>query len=110
MIKSELVARIAELNPHLPANKAERTVNAVLNRIAEALAAGDRVELRDFGTFLVKPRPARTGRNPQTGAEVTVDAKAEIRFRAGRGLSEQINHQTIAPGKKARPLLKVLRR
>ena len=67
MIKSELVQRIAEHNPHLFQRDVENIVNAILDEIIAALARGDRVELRGFGAFSVKNRPARTGRNPRTG-------------------------------------------
>jgi len=68
MIKSELVQRIAEHNPHLYQRDVENIVNAILDEIVAALARGDRVELRGFGAFSVKHRPARAGRNPRTGA------------------------------------------
>jgi integration host factor subunit beta len=67
MIKSELVQRIAEHNPHLYQRDVENIVNAILDEIVAALARGDRVELRGFGAFSVKHRPARAGRNPRTG-------------------------------------------
>ena len=67
MIKSELVSRLAERNPHLYQRDVEHIVNAVLDEITAALTRGDRVELRGFGAFSVKNRPARTGRNPRTG-------------------------------------------
>ena len=67
MIKSELVQRIAEHNPHLYQRDVENIVNAILDEIVAALARGDRVELRGFGAFSVKHRPARSGRNPRTG-------------------------------------------
>src|SRR5947207_11405456 len=75
MIKSELVQRIAEHNPHLYQRDVENIVNAILDEIVAALARGDRVELRGFGAFSVKHRPARAGRNPRTGAHVPVDQK-----------------------------------
>ncbi len=68
MIKSELVQRISEQNPHLYQRDVENIVNAILGEIIAAMARGDRVELRGFGAFSVKNRPARTGRNPRTGA------------------------------------------
>src|ERR1700722_8610886 len=73
MIKSELVQRISTQNPHLYQRDVENIVNAILNEIIAAMARGDRVELRGFGAFSVKQRPARTGRNPRTGAHVSVD-------------------------------------
>ena len=70
MIKSELVQRIADRNPHLYLRDVEKIVNAILDEIVKALARGDRVELRGFGAFSVKHRDARPGRNPRTGAHV----------------------------------------
>lgn len=64
MTKSELIARLAEANPHLFQRDIERIVSTVFEEIAEALARGDRVELRGFGAFSVKQREARVGRNP----------------------------------------------
>jgi integration host factor subunit beta len=66
MIKSELVQRISGQNPHLYQRDVEKIVNAILGEITAAMARGDRVELRGFGAFSVKKRPARTGRNPRT--------------------------------------------
>ena len=63
MIKSELVQRISMASPHLYRRDAEKVVNAILDEITTAMARGDRVELRGFGSFLVKNRPARIGRN-----------------------------------------------
>ena len=67
MIKSELIDRLAEANPHLYHRDVERVVNTILDGVTDALARGDRVELRGFGAFSVRQRPARTGRNPRTG-------------------------------------------
>ncbi len=64
MIKSELVLKIAETNPHLYQRDVENIVNAILDEISGAMSRGDRVELRGFGAFSVKERPARVGRNP----------------------------------------------
>jgi integration host factor subunit beta len=84
MIKSELVQRIAEHNPHLYQRDVENIVNAILDEIVAALARGDRVELRGFGAFSVKHRPARAGRNPRTGAHVPVKTGKEMRERLNR--------------------------
>ena len=91
MIKSELIARLAEDNPHLYQRDVERIVNTVFDEIAAALARGDRVELRGFGAFSVKQRPARTGRNPRTGAPVPVDAKTVPFFKSGKELRQRLN-------------------
>src|SRR5262245_55343733 len=84
MIKSELVQRISAKNPHLYQRDVENIVNAILGEIVAALARGDRVELRGFGAFSVKNRPARTGRDPRTGAHVSVEKKSVPFFRPAR--------------------------
>lgn len=94
MIKSELVSHIAEANPHLYQRDVERIVNTVLAEISGALARGDRVELRGFGAFLVKHRPARTGRNPRTGEPVHVEAKCVPFFRTGKEMRERLNNNS----------------
>ena len=70
MIKSELLQRVAERNRHLYHHDVEKIVDAILGEIIAALTRGDRIELRGFGTFSVKRRPARIGRNPRTGVPV----------------------------------------
>ena len=94
MIKSELVQRISEQNPHLYQRDVEHIVNAILNEITLALARGDRVELRGFGAFSVKNRPARTGRNPRTGTKVSVTEKYVPFFKTGKEMRERLNHPT----------------
>ena len=91
MIKSELVARLAERYPHLYHRDVERIVSTVLDAISAALATGDRVELRGFGAFSVKVRPARQGRNPRTGETVAVEEKRVPFFRTGKELRERLN-------------------
>ena len=91
MIKSELVQRIAEQNPHLYQRDVEHIINAILDEITEALMRGDRVELRGFGAFSVKSRDSRVGRNPRTGESVNVDAKTVPFFKTGKQLRELIN-------------------
>ena len=91
MIKSELVQRIAETNPHLYQRDVENIVDAILDEITRALARGDRVELRGFGAFSVKERPARLGRNPRTGEQVDVGEKYVPQFKAGKEIRERIN-------------------
>jgi integration host factor subunit beta len=97
MIKSELVAKIAETNPHLYQRDVENIVNAILGEIIAAMARGDRVELRGFGAFSVKQRPARTGRNPRTGAHVEVDQKYVPFFKTGKEMRERLNRDEAAP-------------
>ena len=91
MIKSELIARLAEQNPHLYQRDVERIVATVFDEITGALRRGDRVELRGFGAFSVKRRPARIGRNPRTGASVAVAEKHVPFFKTGKELRERLN-------------------
>ena len=91
MIKSELVQRISEQNPHLYQRDVENIVNAILGEIIAAMARGDRVELRGFGAFSVKQRNARLGRNPRTGDAVAVERKAVPFFKTGKQLRDRLN-------------------
>lgn len=91
MIKSELVQIIADRNPHLFQRDVENIVNAVLDEITDTLADGNRVELRGFGAFSVKNRPAREGRNPRTGETVQVEEKWVPFFKTGKDLRERLN-------------------
>lgn len=91
MTKSELIARLAERNPHLYHRDLERVVNTVFAEISAALAAGDRVELRGFGSFSVRRRKARMGRNPRTGAAVAVAGKHLPFFKTGKELRRRLN-------------------
>lgn len=91
MTKSELIQRLAEANPHLYLRDVERIVTTIFDEITEALANGDRVELRGFGAFSVKERAARTGRNPRTGDAVDVPAKYIPYFKTGKQLREKLN-------------------
>lgn len=93
MIKSELIQRLAEENPHLFQRDVERIVSAVFDEITDALAQGDRVELRGFGAFSVKHRDARTGRNPRTGESVEVPAKRAPFFKTGKDLRDRMNNK-----------------
>src|SRR5687768_4687553 len=91
MIKSELIQRISQKNPHLYQRDVERIINTVFDKIVEALGNGDRVELRGFGAFSVKDRQARDGRNPRTGTSVSVNAKRVPFFKTGKELRERLN-------------------
>lgn len=91
MIKSELIQNIAAANPHLYHRDVERIVNVIFDEIVDALARGDRVELRGFGAFTVKHRPAREGRNPRTGEPVPVEEKFVPFFKTGKDLRDRLN-------------------
>ena len=91
MIKSELIQKIAAANQHLYHRDIEKIVNVLFDEIVDALARGDRVELRGFGAFTVKHRAPRTGRNPRTGEPVSVDEKFVPFFKTGKELRERLN-------------------
>ncbi len=91
MTRSQLILRLAELNPHLYHRDVERIVGTIFEEISRTLARGNRVELRGFGAFSVKRRAARLGRNPRTGAAVRVAAKFLPSFKPGKELRERIN-------------------
>lgn len=91
MIKSELVQKIADENPHLYQRDVERIVGTIFDEIIEAMASGSRVELRGFGAFSVKKRDARMGRNPRTGESVSVDEKFVPFFKTGKRLRDRLN-------------------
>jgi integration host factor subunit beta len=91
MLKSDLVRRIRDQNLRLYERDVEKIVNAILGEIIAALARGDRVEIRDFGTFSIRSRPARIGRNPQTGREVAIEKKLWPYFRTGKEMRARLN-------------------
>ena len=92
MIKSELVQKLADENPNLFHRDVERIVSIVFDEITDSLARGDRVELRGFGAFSVKHRPARVGRNPRSGEAVSIEEKWTPFFKAGKELRDRMNH------------------
>ena len=91
MIKSELIEKLAAENTHMTHAEVERVVNVVLGRMTQAMSEGGRVELRGFGAFSVRSRPARAGRNPRTGETVDVPATSVPFFKSGKELRERLN-------------------
>ena len=91
VIKSQLILRIAAQNPHLPQRMSRRLVDAVLDEIVAALSHGDRVELRRFGSFSVKVREGRVGRNPKTGATIHLPERKLPAFRQSIELRKRLN-------------------
>lgn len=91
MIRSELILRIADENPHLYQRDVERIVNTIFDEVTNAMSRGDRVELRGFGAFSVKKRDARVGRNPRTGETVSVEEKHVPFFKTGKLLRDRLN-------------------
>jgi integration host factor subunit beta len=102
MIKSELIEKLAAGNPHLMHRDVEKIVNVIFEEITSALSRGDRVELRGFGAFSVKHRPARIGRNPRTGDQVEVSEKYVPYFKTGKELRIRLNPPEDGAGKKAK--------
>ena len=95
MIKSELVQRMAARNPHLYQRDIETIIDAILGEIGDALARGERVELRGFGAFSSKRRQARTGHNPRSGEKVQVTEKVAPSFRTGKEMRERLNRTVV---------------
>ena len=91
MTKSELVDAIVSLEGQITRREAEVVVNNILTAIADALGRGERVELRGFGSFYTKERDARVGRNPKTGASVSVPAKIVPQFKPGKELRDRVD-------------------
>ena len=91
MIKSELILKIAEQNPHLYEQDAADIVNVILDTVADALAQGDRVELRGFGVFTAKRRGARAGRNPRKGEMIAVPEGVYPMFKMSREMLRRLN-------------------
>jgi integration host factor subunit beta len=93
MTKSELINRVAERLPYLTRKDAEIIVNTIFDSMVDALVGGDRIEIRGFGSFKVKHRAHREGRNPKTGGSVRIPAKHMPFFKIGKELYERINKE-----------------
>jgi integration host factor subunit beta len=91
MTKSDLIERVARHLPHISKKDTELVVNTIFDRMTEALVNGRRIEIRGFGSFQVKLREAREGRNPKTGEEVRIPRKRTPFFKVGKELKERID-------------------
>lgn len=91
MTKSDLIERVARHLPHISKKDTELVVNTIFDRMTEALVHGQRIEIRGFGSFQVKIREAREGRNPKTGEEVRIPRKRTPFFKVGKELKERID-------------------
>ncbi len=96
MTKSELIERLSLEQPHLPPRDVEFSVNAVLDHMRRALVAGDRIEIRGFGSIGLRYRMPRTGRNPKTGDSVSVPGKYVPHFKPGRLLRARVNKESVS--------------
>lgn len=94
MTKRDLIEEVAQHYPRFSRRDAEVMVNAVFDSMTEALAKSERIEIRGFGSFIVKHRPAREGRNPRTGAVVAVAAKRVPLFKVGKELRLRVDGQS----------------
>lgn len=94
MTKSQLIARLADRYPRLSKRDAEVIVNTIFDGMAQALSEGDRIEIRGFGSFIVKIRDSREGRNPKTGERVAVPQKRTPFFTVGKELKERVNNMS----------------
>ena len=92
MTKSELIENIARRQDHLPYKDVESAIKALIDRMVQTLADGDRVEIRGFGSFSLHFRPPRVGRNPKTGEPVPLDGKYVPHFKPGKALRERVNN------------------
>lgn len=105
MTKSDLIDLLGNNLKHLPHKEVEVVINTVFDKMTEALASGDRIEIRGFGSFEVRVREPRQGRNPKTGASVYVNTRKVPFFKVGKELKERINngggaqsHREVASG------------
>jgi integration host factor subunit beta len=92
MIRSDLIARLAELHPQLQTKDAELAVKVIVDALCSTLSKGGRVEIRGFGSFGLNCKPSRKGRNPKTGVKVQVPARYVPHFKAGKEMRERVNH------------------
>ncbi|WP_257265820.1 integration host factor subunit beta [Endozoicomonas sp. ONNA2] len=91
MTRSELIERIARLQPQLSIKDIELAVKAIIEQMSDSLASGERVEIRGFGSFSLHYRAPRVGRNPKTGEAVSLDGKYVPHFKPGKELRERVN-------------------
>lgn len=99
MTKSQLIETISERVPHVPRRAVESIVNAVWDTMVDALRAGQRIEIRGFGSFSVKRRRAREARNPKTGQKVAVPDRRSLSFTVGKELRDRLNPNGLQPSR-----------
>lgn len=101
MTKSGLIEKVAERTPHISKKDTEVVVNTIFDAMTEALRRGERIEIRGFGSFQVKIREARDGRNPKTGEMVKIAAKRTPFFKVGKELKEMVDRAPVQSGSAA---------
>ncbi len=92
MTRSELITKLLQYNPNLRQAEAEKIIQNIFEKISHSLGDGMRVELRGFGSFFLKEREERTGRNPRTGEQVFVPKHRVLSFRCGKALHDMVNN------------------
>lgn len=92
MTKSQLIEQLVDQNPQLSVRDVELVVKSLIDQMSDALASGERIEIRGFGSFSLHYRAARVGRNPKTGQSVTLDGKHVPHFKPGKELRERVNN------------------
>lgn len=97
MTKSELIERISSKNTQLPARDIEEATKLIFEKMIKALEAKDRIEIRGFGSFSLRFRKPREGRNPKTGARVALLGKYVPHFKPGKELRERVDQHNAAP-------------
>jgi len=97
--KSQLIETISDRVPHVPRRAVESIVNAVWDTMVDALRAGQRIEIRGFGSFSVKRRRAREARNPKTGQKVAVPDRRSLSFTVGKELRDRLNPNGLQPSR-----------
>lgn len=95
MTKSDLVSVLNEKLSHLPYREVEIILDTIFDKMIEALSQGKRIEIRGFGTFEMRKRPSREGRNPKTGQKVSVSTRVVPFFKVGKELKERINREDV---------------
>lgn len=98
MTKSGLIEQVAERTPHISKKDTEVVVNTIFDAMTDALRRGERIEIRGFGSFQVKVREARDGRNPKTGEMVNIPAKRTPFFKVGKELKEMVDRAPAGGG------------
>jgi len=94
MTKSGLIEEVAKRTPHISKKDTEVVVNTIFDSMIDSLKTGDRIEIRGFGSFQVKMREAREGRNPKTGEPVHISAKRTPFFKVGKELKEMVDRSS----------------
>ena len=105
MTKSGLIEEVARRTPHISKKDTEVVVNTIFESMIESLREGERIEIRGFGSFQVKVREAREGRNPKTGAPVQISAKRTPFFKVGKELKEMVDESPDPDVKKQEAVL-----